>query len=63
MSSELNLTPGMRLLATASGWKYTVRKVGEDTVISEGPHGVLAVDRGELEQHINRGLVEILEWR
>ena len=56
------LSDGMKLRATSTGAIYRIQSVGDERVITRGPWGSTGVDRDELVDHIERGLVEIVSW-
>ena len=62
MSDDLRLSADMKLRATSTGAVYRVQSVGDERVITRGPWGSTGVDRDELVDHIERGLVEIVSW-
>lgn len=61
--AEIEVDPGMLLRAGTTGWVYRVERVSDDTVFVDGSRGPLAVDREELESHIQQGLVTVEAWR
>ena len=59
---DVDPTPGMVLRAGSTGRTYRLQSVGDDRVVASGPRGSVGVDRDELEDHIDRGLVGVVSW-
>jgi|APHM01.1.fsa_nt_gi hypothetical protein len=60
MTEVCDISPGTNMKAKFTGYVYTVRSIGEDRIVSEGPNGCISVDKEEAHKDIAAGRLIVL---